>query len=59
MGGGHWVGSASSNISPKLDRVPRAAMDVWKLDDNHLVDEFLLSCMFGDAITVVHNEVGV
>lgn len=34
-------------------------MDVRKLTANHLVDEFLLNGMFGDAIAVVHNVIGV
>ena len=54
-----WIGVASADISPKLDCVPRSAVDVGKLTDNHLVDELLLNCLFSDAIAVVHNEVGV
>ena len=53
------ISISSSIISPKLDGVPRTTVNVGKLTDDHLVDEFLLNRIFIDAVAVVHDEVGV
>ncbi len=56
---GRRISISSSIICPKLDGVPRTTVNVRKLTDDHLVNEFLLNYIFIDAVAVIHDEVGV